>query len=953
MKKITKAKMLAILAAVFVSCLGLALSVFAGDSSVGVSFEYVENSEGGGNYVKVSISDDDAYSTDIIDRVTRDSTTLTQASGASGLKKGQYFIEDGVLYFAADSSMTSLTITFTGNKCPYVISVSVNDTDYTGTVSVSHTAGEAVDAKEATCGTAGSTGNVYCSVCGELLTEAEEIAATGVHSYGEAQSAVAATCTSAGSSEGTICQDCGYSTIDTIDALGHDWKVSSYTWAEDGSSCSIVITCANDETHVVNLDGTADDGLAVGSGGRYYVSSVAGASYTAVETAATCTEDAYTTYTVSGSIEITDKPADTTSVFELTETAANESVNSMVVTEEGTAGHVWSATGYEWSNDGTECTVVISCANVESHVAKVSGSLNSGFAVGNGGGLYKVTSVTASSYAKSEEVDPTCTEAGYVTYAISGTVVLSDKSTVSFEAVSDEYETEAATGHTLEAVEAVAPTCTEAGHTAGYGCSACDYTEDIDEIEATGHEYSVAYDWSEDGRSCTVTIECDNECGYKVTINGEVSDNAVASIADDEEETTTTYPFTNSSTGKYHASNLKNATYTAEVTDATCIAYGYVTYTIGGSVELDNGDIVDLENTMVVDGDEYGEHEYESVVTEPTCTEAGYTTYTCSVCDNSYTGDEVEANGHSYVGVVTDPTCTKEGYTTYTCSVCDDSYTADTVEASGHKYSTEVTEPTCTEGGYTTYTCSVCNDVTVGSETDALGHDYEATVVTATCDQYGYTLYTCSRCGDYYIKECTDPNGHSYEGVVTDPTCEKDGYTTYTCPDCGDSYTADAVEALGHSYDDGVVTAEATTEAAGQIVYTCNVCESTYVEAIPKLEAEEESGTDEEAETEEANEANEADANEADDADNADDADDADADEADAADADDADADEAEEDADDSETTDSSEESSDSTTSSDSVSTGDTANTFALIITLVIAMIGSFGVAIATIKRRR
>lgn len=45
-------------------------------------------------------------------------------------------------------------------------------------------------------------------------------------------------------------------------------------------------------------------------------------------------------------------------------------------------------------------------------------------------------------------------------------------------------------------------------------------------------------------------------------------------------------------------------------------------------------------------GDAPCSHSYEASVTAPTCTEGGYTTYTCSLCGDSYTGDEVSAKGH-------------------------------------------------------------------------------------------------------------------------------------------------------------------------------------------------------------------------------------------------------------------------------------------------------------------
>ena len=46
------------------------------------------------------------------------------------------------------------------------------------------------------------------------------------------------------------------------------------------------------------------------------------------------------------------------------------------------------------------------------------------------------------------------------------------------------------------------------------------------------------------------------------------------------------------------------------------------------------------------------EHEYTAVVTDPTCTMGGYTTYTCSICGDSYIGDETAALGHNFVNGV-------------------------------------------------------------------------------------------------------------------------------------------------------------------------------------------------------------------------------------------------------------------------------------------------------------
>lgn len=70
-------------------------------------------------------------------------------------------------------------------------------------------------------------------------------------------------------------------------------------------------------------------------------------------------------------------------------------------------------------------------------------------------------------------------------------------------------------------------------------------------------------------------------------------------------------------------------------------------------------------------------HNYTASVTAPTCTEAGFTTYVCS-CGDSYTGDEVSANGHSWGDWVTtqEPTTDYEGIEERSCSVCGETETS-------------------------------------------------------------------------------------------------------------------------------------------------------------------------------------------------------------------------------------------------------------------------------------
>lgn len=92
------------------------------------------------------------------------------------------------------------------------------------------------------------------------------------------------------------------------------------------------------------------------------------------------------------------------------------------------------------------------------------------------------------------------------------------------------------------------------------------------------------------------------------------------------------------------------------VTDPTCDAEGYTTHTCAcGNVVVDTpvdalGHSFDGEGICSVCGASNHEHDYDAKVTDPTCTAAGYTTYTCKVpgCTKSYTEAGEAALGHNY-----------------------------------------------------------------------------------------------------------------------------------------------------------------------------------------------------------------------------------------------------------------------------------------------------------------
>lgn len=222
------------------------------------------------------------------------------------------------------------------------------------------------------------------------------------------------------------------------------------------------------------------------------------------------------------------------------------------------------------------------------------------------------------------------------------------------------------------------------------------------------------------------------------------------------------------------------------------------------------------------------EHNYQAVVTEPTCTAQGYTTYTCVDCSDCYISDFVDAKGHTYISTVVPPTCTARGYTTHTCADCGKNYKDTYVASKGHSYGEweTVTSPTCTASGVKKRTCSACG-VEQSGTIPTVAHSYTETVVKPTCVEQGYTKHTCSLCGYTYNDTYTDVVAHTYGEweIVTPPTCTESGTKKQSCIVCENTVT-ESVSSLGHSYTSKVVSPTCT--AKGYTLYTCSTCDYSY-----------------------------------------------------------------------------------------------------------------------------
>ena len=123
------------------------------------------------------------------------------------------------------------------------------------------------------------------------------------------------------------------------------------------------------------------------------------------------------------------------------------------------------------------------------------------------------------------------------------------------------------------------------------------------------------------------------------------------------------------------------------------------------------------------------EHEYEAVVTEPTCTATGYTTYTCKLCDESYTADETAIRNHDYKDGKCSCGATDPDYV----APCNHEWVAPTCSAAGYCSKCQAAGDAATGHSYTEGVCSAC-----GAQDPNYVPPCEHEWVDPTCTADGY-----------------------------------------------------------------------------------------------------------------------------------------------------------------------------------------------------------------------
>lgn len=481
-----------------------------------------------------------------------------------------------------------------------------------------------------------------------------------------------------------------------------------------------------------------------------------------------------------------------------------------------------------------------------------------------------------------ETVEATCTETGYYIYKCD---------TCGLEYTSGTIAMIAHTTYTSKA--AVAATCTTDGSTAEISCSVCKQVITASEpIAATGHSYdAVDYVAPTDTTATNYTaptyttdgywtVTCTNdECTSTkdFTNTGSAVDHATTDLAA-AKATVEALTFTSDEEAMTTAINAIVATYTDGMTAAvtteidpaaTTTTTGTMTYT----VTLTAGTQTASTTKTATVAEVAVSQEQLNQVADDIETALAEVVYgedierTSKEAADSVIGSSVDSTiTYKFTANKVDAECEKAGSFTCTFTLSVDGLTSDatgefTIAATGHSYEDKsddnYTPATCETDGYWTCKCTNedCTSVDIITDTnskDEVAHTYKTEAdlegttdgytAATSCQENGYWTVTCTVCGK--AETTVVDNDSALECSFTtytsnnDATCAVDGTKTAYCDyGCGktDTITDEGSSAdVAHTWDDGEVTTAATCTTEGVMTYTCTVegCSETKTETI-------------------------------------------------------------------------------------------------------------------------
>ena len=214
------------------------------------------------------------------------------------------------------------------------------------------------------------------------------------------------------------------------------------------------------------------------------------------------------------------------------------------------------------------------------------------------------------------------------------------------------------------------------------------------------------------------------------------------------------------------------------------------------------------------------QHDYEAVVTDPTCTAAGYTTYTCKLCQDSYTADETAMKEHDF----------KDGVCS--CGAADPDYVPphehNFVDGKCECGETDPNYVPPHEHDFVDGKCE-CGEYDHEHEYEENVH-YHPELIAATCTAPGVAVFECTLCDYYYTEEApVDPEAHGFWGereVLAEADCQTqtNGLEKVYCANgCGAFEEVEIYYSEVHNWD---VQKEiyATCTSDGEYYAVCTLC---------------------------------------------------------------------------------------------------------------------------------
>ena len=283
---------------------------------------------------------------------------------------------------------------------------------------------------------------------------------------------------------------------------------------------------------------------------------------------------------------------------------------------------------------------------------------------------------------------------------------------------------------------------------------------------------------------------------------------------------------------------------------------------------------------------DYGEHSWNAgeITTTPTESDEGVKTFTCTTCQKTKT-ETVPALGDSHVHeynqqVATskylkhEATCSQKAEYHYSCSCgATGTTTFEYGDFADHEYSN-----TWSHNDTHHWYSAVCDHT--NEKKDYGEHDWNNGIITTepTTSSKGEKTFTCQSCGKTKTEEVPkleEEHTHTYDQLIPDTkyiasvatctakatyfkscSCGLWGTETFEHGELADhkyssawsyndthhwhaatcEHTSEKKDNGEHDWDDGVVTTEPTTTSKGVKTFTCETCDKTKTEDIPKLE---------------------------------------------------------------------------------------------------------------------